>query len=190
MNRRLFCNLALALCAPVLFAGCMPKMTIEEMKAMMPKRPVELDRLNAFVGSWEATGEMTMTGLDQPLKSTGTTESKWEGDGWYIVGRSAMNMSEFGDMQGVETWTYDTHSKKYRSTWTDSMGSVGTGTATFNPNTNTWKMKATSHGPFGKSSAKGSVKILDENTMEWNWTEYAMGGLFKVMEINGTSKRR
>jgi len=33
--------------------GCMPHMTLDEMKAQMPQRPAELDRLNAFVGQWQ-----------------------------------------------------------------------------------------------------------------------------------------
>ena len=31
--------------------GCMPEMTIEQMREMTPERPAELDRLDAWVGS-------------------------------------------------------------------------------------------------------------------------------------------
>jgi len=37
---------------------------------------------------------------------------------------------------------------------------------------------------------KGWVKNIDADTMEWCWTEYAMGGLVKTMEMCGTSKRK
>lgn len=49
-NKLRTATLALA-CATL--TGCMPKMTVEEMKAAMPQRPAELDHLNAFVGQWE-----------------------------------------------------------------------------------------------------------------------------------------
>ena len=57
MNRKaLFCAIVLSVVG-TMNLGCMPKMTIAEMKAQMPKRPAELDRLNRFVGKW--TGEGT-----------------------------------------------------------------------------------------------------------------------------------
>ncbi len=73
-----------------------------------------------------------MNGLDEVLKSTGEMEAKWDGDGWFLVNRGVFTMGDFGGMTGVETWTYDTHSKRYRSTWVDSMGSIGTGEGWFN----------------------------------------------------------
>jgi hypothetical protein len=105
--------------------GCMPHMTVAEMKAQMPKRPGELDRLNAFVGKWQMEGEANFAMLDEPVKITGTSESKWEGDKWYVVGRGVMKMADFPETQGMETWTYDIHAKKYRSTFVDSMGMSG-----------------------------------------------------------------
>ncbi len=174
----------------MLLVGCMPKMTLEEMQAMKPQRPAELDQLNAFVGTWDMTGEATMAGLDEVLKTTGTGETKWAGNGWFLVTNAKFDMDGFDSMEAVETWTYDAHSKKYRSSWTDSMGAIGLGSSRYNEKTNTWTMRATSHGPHGKTTAKGTLKIIDNDTMEWTWTEYAMGGLFKVMEMKGTSKRR
>ncbi len=179
-----------AMFSSVILSGCMPKMTIEEMKAMMPQRPAELDQLNAFAGRWEFEGEAKMAGLDEVLKTTGTNEAKWDGDGWFLVSRGTFRMGELGEMTGVEHWTYDTHDKKFRSTWIDTMGSIGAGKSWHDAKTDTWHMRATSHGPFGKSTGKGQVKFIDANTMEWTWTEYSMGGLMKTMEMSGTSRRR
>ena len=174
----------------IFLAGCMPKMTIEEIKAMMPERPAELDKLNAFAGKWTFSGEAKMAVLDEVLPTSGTMESKWEGDGWFLVGTGKFNMGDIGNMEGRETWTYDAHSKKYRSTWVDSMGSTGIGESWIDDKTNTWYMKATSYGFMGKSYMKGWVRIIDDNTQEWEWSEYAMGGLIKTMEMKGTSKRQ
>lgn len=180
----------LAAVSACILTGCMPSMTIEEMKAMMPERPVELDRLNVFAGTWEGTGDATMLGVDKVLKSSATSEGHWEGDDWYMVIRSVMDMDEFGGMKALETWTYDPHCEIYRSTWVDSMGSIGTGTTRFNENTNTWHMRAKSHGPMGKSTMKGWVRIIDDNNMEWVWSSHVFFGLIKTMEMKGTSTRK
>lgn len=188
MLRRFVPSVMLTVCGIVFAGGCMPKMTIEEMKAEMPKRPAELDRLNDFAGTWEFEGTAKFTFLDEALKTTGTSQGKWEGDGWYLVIHNAFNMCELGDMKSIETWTYDTHSKKYRSTWVDSMGSLSTGSTTYDEETRTWKMKARSYGPHGKTTMKGTFKFIDDDTMEWCVTEHA--GLMKIVEMSGTGKRR
>ncbi|MHC4521404.1 MAG: DUF1579 family protein [Planctomycetota bacterium] len=190
MNRQAVSSVVLAAFAGILLTGCMPKMTIEKMKEMRPERPAELDKLNAFVGRWDMSGEATMAGLDQPLKASGTGETKWEGDGWYLVSQFVHNMEELGESKGMETWSYDARSKKYRTLWVDSMGSVGVGTAWHDEKTDTWQFRGTSHGPFGKSTGKGEGKFVDANTMEWEWSEYAMWGLIKTMSIKGTSKKQ
>ncbi len=170
--------------------GCAPKMTIEEMKAMKPQRPVELDRLDAFAGTWDSTGEATMCGLDETLKCRATETVRWEGDGWYLVSSGTFTMDEWGDMKGTATWMYDAKAKKYRSTWVDSMGSFAVGESRYDAKKGIWTMKGTSYTPFGKTSTKGWVKFTDPDTMEWEWTEYAMGGLMKTMSMTGTSHRR
>lgn len=170
--------------------GCMPEMTIEQMREMTPERPVELDRLNAFVGTWDMEGEARMAGMKEAIKTTGTQEWKWDGDGWFLVSRAEFTMEGLEGMTGVENWTYDTHSKVYRSTWVDSMGTVGTGVSRYNERTREWRMTAKSHGPFGPSTMRGWMKFTDDDTMEWSMSEYYFLGLFKVMEMKGVSRRR
>lgn len=185
-HRTLGATLALA-CLGLGLTGCMPHMTVAQMKEQMPKRPAELDRLNDFVGNWKADGEAKFAMLDEPLKVTGTSQIEWAGDRWYIVGRATMTMEHFGDTQALETWTYDMHDKKFRSTWVDSMGMTGTGESTRADKDGTWHMTATSYGPWGKSTMTGSMRFTDPNTMEWSWVECQ--GLMKIMEMKGTSKR-
>lgn len=190
MTHRKAIKTFLALSGCALLSGCMPKMTIEELKAMMPKRPAELDHLNMFAGDWTFEGEAKMAGLDQPLKTTGTNSAHWEGNNWYLVSTGIFKMDEFDEMHGLETWTYDSNSKCYRSSWFDSMGTAGYGRGWYDEGDKTWTMKATSYGPHGTSSMKGTVTFTDANTMEWSMTESVMGGLITVMEMKGTSKRK
>jgi hypothetical protein len=167
--------------------GCVHKMTLEQMKAQMPKRPAELDRLNPFVGKWSFEGEAKFAMLDEPLKMTGHGEYAWEGDRWYMVGHNVMKMDGFDECKGLETWTYDTKAGKYRSTWVDSMGTTGMGAATYDVDTRTWHMSAVGYGPWGESKMKGTMHLKDDNTLVWYMTETQ--GLTKVAEMMGTAKR-
>ena len=65
--------------------GCQqPKMDMAEMMKP-PPRPVELDQLNSFVGTWEGTWEMTMKGADKPITGKGTDTFAWDADKWVMV---------------------------------------------------------------------------------------------------------
>jgi hypothetical protein len=166
-------------------------MTLEEMKEHMPTRPVELDRLDAFVGTWEGDGEAECAFLEeseQPVRTTGTCTTKWEGDDWYLVSDCVFTMADMEPMKAKETWTYDSKAKVYRSTWVDSMGSIGIGTGKYHQNTNTWKMRGCAYGPHGKVTTQGTVKFIDDDTMEWTYSESMWG--MTHMEIKGTSRRR
>lgn len=186
-RRALICSI-LAVFACVLLTGCMPHhMTVEQMKAEMPARPAALDRLDAFVGRWQYEGETKFAMLDEPLKTTGTGEYNWDGNKWYMVGRETMNMEHFEPTQMLETWTYDIHDKKYRSTFVDSIGEIGVGESTYNEETDTWHVKAKGHSPWGGFWMKGWMKCTGPDTMKWGMTEYQ--GLMKIMEMSGTAKR-
>ncbi|MFQ5413152.1 MAG: DUF1579 family protein [Phycisphaerae bacterium] len=170
--------------------ACMPTMTIEDLKAMRPERPPELDRLNMFVGHWEGTGEARMAGLDQVLKSTGTSDITWEADRSALLERGDYEMEGLGNMKGLGLWTYDPKARKYRNAWVDSFGGLGTGTCTYNEKTGTWKMRVKSHGPMGTTIGEGTVRFPDENTMSWTWREWDPLHLVKVFDMTGTSKRK
>jgi hypothetical protein len=178
----------LVLGAAVLLTGCAEKLTMEKLKKMMPQRPAELDKLNAFVGTWDGEGEAKMARMDEPLKVTGTSEFKWADNNWYLVEHSTFKMGDLDEMQGMGGWTYDSHSKKYRNVWVDTMGSIGASKARYDEKTDTWHFCGTSHGPCGETWAKGDIKLVDDKTMEWSFTEYS--GLIKTMEMTGTSRKR
>ena len=170
--------------------GCMPKMDIEAMKEARPKRPAELDKLNTFTGTWKSTSEMTMRGVDEVLKGTGTGTAAWEGDGWYLVERGKYDMGELGKMEGLGVWTWDPKSKKYRTAWFDTLGYIATGTDKYCEKSNSWRMKSKNRTPWGTTYGKGTATIVDDDTVEWSFEERSFLGLIKTMEMKGTSKRQ
>ena len=166
--------------------SCLPEMTAEKLKEMMSKKPAELEKLNVFAGKWADIGKANILGLD--IETTFTSDTKWGGNGWYLVFTRNFTMEGFDDVEFVETWTYDQHDKVYRYVWVDSMGSSGFGKAWLDERINTWQIRGSSHGSFGPTKMTGWIKFIDDNTIEWKSTEYAYG-LIKIMELTGTSRR-
>lgn len=187
MTRKPFASLAtIAGCAALI--GCAPpKMTMDDLRAMAPERPAELDYLNAFIGKWSFEGESVSDMFEEPIKMTGESEMHWSGDMWYLVSDGVWRMGEMDEMKGHEVWCYDPKAGKFRSVWVDTMGSFGVGEGRYDESTRTWTTSATNHGPMGKSTMKGTIKIIDDDTMEWKVAEYS--GLMKTMEFNGVSRR-
>ena len=93
-------------------------------------------------------------------------------------------------MQGIGIWMYDTKSKKYRNWWFSSLGEAGTSTATYDDSTKTWKFNGKSRSGWGTSITRGTATMLDGDTMEWTWTVRCRLGLFKILEMKGTSRRK
>ena len=170
--------------------GCMPEMTIEEMKEMMKvERPAELDRINFKTGTWEATGEGQFAGLDQPVKTTMRATGSWECGERLMVSRGTMTMEELGDFEFMEIWTYDAQAGKYRTYWFDNGGMTGVGTAKYDDKTDRWTTRMRMRGPFGNMSAKGTMTLTGETSMHWTWKESVMMGLMEVAHWKGTSKK-
>lgn len=188
-HRKCWCVVALGVMALV-WGGCMPKMTIEQMKEARPQRPAELDKLNMFVGEWESTSEMNFKMLEEPMRGSGKSSISWGCDGWCLVEHNEFEMGELGKMFGVGVWTWDAKSKKYRVSWFDSYGSTGHGKATYSEADQAWTMKTRSRNPWGTSVGRGTVTFSDKDTMEWTWKEWDSLKLFQTMEMTGTNKRK
>ncbi len=175
----------------VFLAGCGPK--AEDMMKDTP-RPAALDRLNSLVGYWDGESEMTMKGAPNPMKATGTYRAEWACDKRFLVGHYEGDMGEGGKMSGIEIWTYDDKSGKYRTWWFDSHGSAAKGTSTYDEATKTWhttgedKNMATGTTTYGA----GTMKLNDDNTMNWTWKQYNNGMKWgePMMEMKGTSRRK
>jgi len=185
-----FGQCAVGVCVCVAATGCMPKMTIEEMKAMMPERPAALDKLNMFVGTWSQEGTAKFAAMDEPLKMTARSTVTWEGDGWYLVENATYSMDGFGDMKGMAIWTYDAAHDRFRITYVDSMGGQSTGTATYDEEDKQWRMRVSNETPFGTSVAHATVTFADKDSQKWTWTESTLFGLMKIMDMEATMKRQ
>lgn len=178
--------------ALVAIVGChQPKYDLSELAEQEVPRPVELDRLDTFVGNWSGTSKIELACTDETITCKGTSSAKWDLDERFLIERAQMDMGDLGTMEGISLWTWDPGSKKYRTWWFDSWGGASTGTATYDEATKTWHMKGKGVDPWtGKGTAgKGTGTWTDENSMTWTYTEWDSWKLRKNMEMSGTSHR-
>jgi len=171
----------------------MPKMSLEKIKQSRPERPAALDKLNMLQGEWENAGEFKMMGVDEILKTKGTSQLTWESDGWYLVEHSEFEMGEMGKMKGIGIWTWDPKHEKYLTWWFSDWGDHLSGMVTYNELTHTWTTKARGTGMMGSTVGRGTIKIVDDDTMSWTWSEWPAWDvlrLFKVLDMKGLNKRK
>ena len=173
MTRATLARCAAFLTVPAMMDGC-GEPTAEMEGGGHPPRPAELARLDMFVGSWEGTAEITMSGEDEAMTSTGKNEVTWELGDRFLVHELEFEMGEHGTMEGVEVWTWDSRAKTYRTWWFSSIGEYAQGTAEYDEESGEWLTKGAGTNPMtGKPSyGKGTIKIADDNSMEWTWTEW------------------
>ena len=173
----------------VALVGCQQP-SMEDMMTP-PTRPAELDRLGMFIGTWEGTSEMTAPGSDEIINCTGRSTARWAADGWVMIEEYEGALAD-DQYEGVALWTWDPKAKKFRTFWTSSFGELAHGTATFDEETKTWHMRGESRNLYkgSKTIGEGTATMVDDNTMEWSFTEYGPMKLKKLAEGKGTSRRK
>ncbi len=169
--------------------GCIPKMSVEQIREFQPERPAELERLNMFLGEWETTGTIEMAFLEAPIATSGRNKAEWTLDGYVLEDRADLDMGPFGRVKGKTLWAWDPALGKYRMWWFDTMGETSDVVATFNERTNTWRMKAKGQKYGRHTSGSGTIRRIDENTLEWTWNEASASGLIRFAKMRGTSRR-
>ena len=170
--------------------GCMPKMTVDQIKQMQPARPVELDRLDMLLGRWETEGQVKLSVLDEPLRTTGTNEAVWSLDRRMLIEHAELNMGALGKLTGMSIWTWDPSRKKYRMWWFDSFGETSEAMVTYNEATETWHMSGTGQKWGYNTRGRGTLRRIDADTLEWTWQEWDRLGLFKLADMKGLSRRQ
>ena len=168
-----------------------------DMQAMMevytklgtPGEPHKM--LANLAGSWVTKTRAWMDPDKPPMESTGTCEQKM------LLGGRFLQQEFTGDMMGslftgIGVTGYDNHTKKYVSTWIDSMGTAilffeGTGSA----DGRTITQEARYDDPFkGPSKWRSVTRIVDDST--WVFEMYGTdkkGKEEKMMEVTYTRKR-
>jgi len=167
----------------------MQAMTKVYTKLGTPGAPHKM--LASMAGSWNTTIKSWMEPNKPPMESKGTCEQKM------ILGGRFLQQEFTGDMMG-STFTgigvtgYDNHTKKYVSTWMDSMGTAilffeGTASADGKTITQESHYDDPIKGPMKWRSV---TKIVNDNTHVFEMYGTAKKGKEeKMMEITYTRKQ-
>jgi hypothetical protein len=168
-----------------------------DMQAMMevyrklatPGTPHKL--LGRLAGSWTTQTRSFMEADKPPMESTGTCQQKMLLDGRYLQQEYASEMMG-SPFTGINLLGYDNHTKKYVSTWIDSM-STGIyyfeGTASEDGNVIT--QECSYDDPVRGSMLWRSVtRIVDDNTLKYEMFMIPKGGKEeKMMEMTVSRNR-
>ncbi len=147
--------------------------------------------LASMAGSWNTKIKSWMEPNKPPMESTGTCEQKM------LLGGRFLQQEFTGEMMGntftgVGVTGYDNHTKKYVSTWIDSMGTAilyFEGTASRDGRTITQESRYDDpvKGPMKWRSV---IRIVDDNTHVFEmYSTDKSGKEEKMMEITYTRKR-
>lgn len=168
-----------------------PGMTMEDMKAYMEagmKGPMH-DRLQECVGTWTGKTTMWMSPDAKPevteCKATFTPMFDGKFVKMDMSGDSGMGMP----FNGLGIYGYDNVSKKFQSTWMDSMSTgmmMGTGDLSSDKSTITWSFNFTC--PITKKAAvmREIDRRVDANTtvIEMFGPDPKTGKEYKMMEVS------
>jgi hypothetical protein len=148
-------------------------------------------RLASLAGSWTTKTRAWMEPDKPPMEGTGICEQKMLLDGRYLQQEYTGEM--MGSMfTGINVIGYDNYTKKYVSTWIDSM-STGIycfeGTASANGKTIT--QKTSYNDPVrGPMVWRSVVRIVDSNTLKYEmYLTPKRGKEEKMMEMTVSRKK-
>ncbi|MGQ0812610.1 MAG: DUF1579 domain-containing protein [Nitrospiraceae bacterium] len=147
-------------------------------------------QLASMSGSWNTKTKSWMEPNKPPREETGACEQKMVMDGRFLHAECTGNMMG-QPFTGIGVTGYDNHTKKYVSTWMDSMGTgiyfmEGTAGADGKTITQTGSYNDPIEGPM---KLRAVTKLVDENTE--TFTMYGTGKRgkdMKMMEITYTRK--
>ncbi len=170
--------------------GKMDMQAMIEVYAKLATPGVPHKLLASLEGSWNAKVKAWMEPNGPPMESEGISEQKM------LLGGRFLHQEFTGQMMGnpftgIGITGYDNHTKKYVSTWLDSMGTAtlvfeGTGSADGKTVTQEARYDDPIKGPVKWRSV---TRLVDENTFSFEMYEADKSGREeKMMEITYTRK--
>jgi len=193
MKRIVLASLGLAVFAVGCAEAPMPTDSFQK-----PAPAPEMAKLERWVGAWSSTAEMIEPspekmkaempeGEEMPSTMQGGGNYEMALGGMFLKGEGWYEMGEGQKGQYLEYITWDPKAGKFHSMFVSDWGEIGEGWMTVSPDGNTWTFKGTGTDATGaKKTGTGTMKFLDDNTMEGTWTESGPQG---KMTFKWTNKR-
>ena len=166
----------------------MQKMMEVYKKIGTPGAPHKL--LANLPGSWTTKTTAWMSPDEPPVEGTGTCEQKMILDGRYLQQEYTGEMMG-SPFTGINLIGYDNHTKKYESTWIDSMS---TGIYYFEGRASADGRTITQESNYddpvrGPTVWRSVTRIVDDNTLKYEMYLTSKGGKKeKMMEMTMTRR--
>jgi hypothetical protein len=152
----------------------------------IPKPSLELKKLDYFVGTWTASGDMKPGPMGSGGKFTGTNRVQWMDGGFFLV-----THSQFSGAMGKGTETsymgYDSNEKTYTYDSFNSLGEADHAKGNVNGDTWTWQ----SETRMGPQTMKGrlTIKVLSATAYKFKFEMSTDGSTWNtVLEGEDTKK--
>lgn len=133
--------------------------------AQAPARTPELQKLEAFVGTWTSEGKTEASPLAPAGSYKGTLKGEW-GPGGFTVLRYDEQRDQSGNPQrAVLVLYYDSKAKAHRAFMVGDDGSSGTASLSFGPDSMTWVWEI----PIKEKryTLRGTLKPLSADVREY-----------------------
>jgi hypothetical protein len=159
-----------------------------DMSAMMkkPAPPPELQSLAGLIGNWTGEAEFVSPKPEEPAVMKGSQKNGWALDGMAFRSEGMYEMPGGEMVNGVETVMWDAGKKKFRAFYNNSWGEMGVGWWDVSDDGKSIHVTAEGVRPDGSSmSGSGSMRFVDADTIEWEWSEGGFGG----MKLKGVTRR-
>lgn len=167
-----------------------PQAMMETYKKLaMPGEPHK--QLASLAGSWTTKTKSWMEPGKPPMESTGACEYQVLLEGRYVQQQCTGEMMG-QPFTGIGTHGYDNVSKKYVTTWIDSMGTgIFFMDGTASPDGKTVTLQGSHADPFEGTMKHHAVwKFVDANTQIFEmYGEHGHGEEMKMMEITYSRKQ-
>jgi len=172
-------------------AGKMDSQAMMEVYRKLGTPGAHHKKLAKLAGKWTTKTKAWMEPDKPPMEGTGSCEQKMILDGRYLQQEYSGEMMG-SPFTGINVLGYDNHTKKYMSTWIDSMSTgiyyfEGTASADGKTITQECSYDDPVRGPMVWRSV---TKIVNDNTVEYEMYLTPKGGKEeKMMEMIVTRKR-
>lgn len=175
-------------CSASLLAGCAEqKMDMSAMKP--PARPAQLDKLEGFAGNWTSSAEMCMGGKN--MKMTGSSTIAWDCDKRVLVERATNEMEGMGKSSEMVIYSWDSDKCEYMVAYFSSMGEGNVGYMKWDEKKGAFMMRGKGKNPMTHQTTifEMEMRMPDNNTMTFSWSEWDGLHMKKMGEGKGTAKR-
>ena len=149
-----------------------------------PCRPTpELQRLERFVGEWTDCATLIVPEGEEPVVFNGGQTANWalagkfvRADGWHDLGHGQT-------MHYTDYITWDPPTQQYRGWFFSDLGQYGE--TWWTEDGDRWRIRVETHNADGaKSVGEGTLRFLDDDTLEKTWSETGPQGSMKFRSLS------